>query len=74
MAPADVGLGGVGGIGLGFALLQLGFVQPRFQLLHRRGAVLVLRALVLAGDDDPRRDVGDADRAVGRVDVLPARA
>src|SRR5438445_7469348 len=74
VAPADVGLGGVGGASLGLALLQLGFVQPGLQLLHRRRAVLVLRTLVLASDDDPRRDMGDPDGAVGRVDVLPARA
>src|SRR5205814_7348199 len=74
VAPADVGLRGIGGAGFGFALLQLGLVQPRLQLLHRRRAVLVLRALILAGDDDTRRDVGHADRAVGRIDVLPASA
>ena len=74
VAPADFGLGGIGGVGLRFALLQLGLVQPRLQLLHRRGAVLVLGALVLAGDDDPGGNMGDPDRAVGRVDVLPACA
>ena len=74
MAPADVGLGGVGGVGLGLALLQLGLVEPRLELLHRLGPVLVLRALVLAGDDDAGREMGDAHRAVGGVDVLPAGA
>src|SRR5260370_30914373 len=34
--------------------------------------VLVLRALALALHDDARRQVGDADRAVGLVDVLAA--
>jgi hypothetical protein len=34
----------------------------------------VLRALGLAGHDDAGRDVGDADRRVGLVDVLAARA
>src|SRR5690348_5032289 len=74
MAPADVGLRGIGGAGFSLALLELGFVKPRLQLLERRSAVLVLRPLVLAGDDDPCRDVGDPDRAIGRVDVLPTRA
>src|SRR3712207_7994798 len=35
---------------------------------------ILLRALVLAGDDDPRRQVRDAHGRVGGVDVLPARA
>src|SRR3546814_13453973 len=43
-------------------------------LLHRLGAILVLAALVLLDDDQPGGDMGDADRAVGRVDMLPARA
>ena len=47
VAPADVGLGGIGLVGHGLALLQLGLVQPCFQLLHRLRAVLVLRAVVL---------------------------
>src|SRR5204863_4337082 len=34
--------------------------------------VLVLRALALALHDDAARLMGDADRAVGLVDVLPA--
>jgi len=34
----------------------------------------VLRPLVLAGDDDSGRDVGDANRGIGDVDVLAARA
>src|SRR5690606_30338948 len=42
--------------------------------VHRRGTVLVLAAVVLAGDDDPGRQVGDADRGVGSVDVLAAGA
>src|SRR5438105_4981434 len=52
VAPADVGLGGVSGVRFRLALLQLGLVETRFQLLHRRSAILVLRSLVLAGDDD----------------------
>jgi hypothetical protein len=37
-------------------------------------AVLVLRALVLALDHDAGRQVGDADRRIGLVDVLAAGA
>ena len=47
-------------VGLGLALLKLGFVQPRLQLLHRLGAILVLAALVLALDDDVGRHMRDA--------------
>ena len=55
-------------------LLRLVRLDPRGEDPHRRRAVLVLRALVLAVDLDARRLVRDAHRAVGRVDVLPARA
>ena len=56
------------------ALRLLGVAQPRSQQRHRARAVLVLRALVLALDDDARRQVRDADRRVGLVDVLAAGA
>ena len=46
----------------------------RFEHGHRLGAVAVLRAVVLALHDDPRRDVRDAHRRVGFVDVLAAGA
>ena len=55
-------------------LLQFVFVEARAQNAHRLLAVLVLRALVLAGDHDPGRDVRDAHGRVGRVDVLAALA
>lgn len=44
------------------------------QQAQRLGAVLVLRPLALARDDDARRHVRHPHRRVGRVDVLPARA
>ena len=44
------------------------------QHLHRGVAVAVLRALVLARDDDAGRQVRDADRRIGDVDVLAAGA
>src|SRR3954462_2818636 len=46
VAPADVGLRGIGRIGLRLPLLELGFVEPRLQLLQRRGAILVLGPLI----------------------------
>ena len=61
--------------GLG-ALLRahLGVVEARGQHRHRLGLVAVLRAVVLALDDDAGRNVGDAHRRVGLVDVLAAGA
>src|SRR6202020_2209799 len=47
----------------------LGQLGP--QDLHRLGLVLVLAALVLAGDHDAGRQVGQAHRGVRLVDVLP---
>src|SRR5579863_1944696 len=53
------------GLLLAAALKQLG-LQDR----HRGGAVLNLGPLVLAGDDDAGRQVGDPDRGVGGVNAL----
>ena len=74
MAPADIGLAGGLGRGGVFALLQFGFVETRAQHVPGGGAVLVLRAFVLAGDHNAGRDMGDAHGAVGGVDVLAAGA
>ena len=74
VAPADFGLGFIFARGFGFAALQFGFEQARFQHAHRGGAVLVLAAVILAGDDDAGGGVGDADGAVGGIDVLAAGA
>ena len=63
VAPADVRLGGGRGLRLLLALLQLRLVKPRFEHRPGGGAVLVLRALVLAGHDDVGRNVGDAHGA-----------
>src|SRR5690606_63315 len=57
---------------LRFALLPLEVEQLRLEHLHRTLAVLVLAALVLAGHDDAGREVRDAHRGVGLVDVLAA--
>jgi hypothetical protein len=56
------------------ALLLLDVVELRAQELHGHGLVLVLRLLLLAVHDEPRRDVVDAHGRVGRVDGLAARA
>ena len=74
VAPADVGLGRGACAGLGVTLLKFQLVEPGLELFHRLGAILVLASLVLALHHDVGRDVGDPDRAVGGVDVLPARA
>ena len=55
-------------------LAALAVEQPRRQHRHRLRAVAVLRAVVLALDDEPGRQVRDAHRGVGLVDVLAARA
>ena len=49
-------------------------VEARFQHGHRFGAVAVLRAVALALHDDAGGNVRDANRRVGFVDVLAARA
>src|SRR5258706_9386562 len=59
---------------LALALLDLQLVEPRLEDTQRNLAVLDLRALVLAGDDDARRLVAHAHRRVGLVDMLAALA
>ena len=49
-------------------------VKPGAQHLHRLGPVLVLAPLVLLLHDEAGRQMGNANRGIGRVDVLPARA
>src|SRR3989337_1814370 len=58
----------------GALLLPLEVVQPRTEDLQRLGFVLQLGLLVLARYDQPRGDVGDADRRVRRVHALAAVA
>src|SRR3954463_16035850 len=74
VAPADVGLGSGFGARLVLALLQLELVEAGAQHVPGGRPVLVLRALLLAGDDDAGRVVGDADGGIGGVDVVTARA
>ena len=62
-------------LGLGLLLLaDLTLEKSRAQDLERRLLVLQLRALVLAGDDDSRGQMRDADRGLGLVHVLSTRA
>src|SRR4029077_20165723 len=48
--------------------------QTRLEQGQRARAILVLAAFVLALDDDTARQMRDADRGVGLVDVLAAGA
>src|SRR5215813_15080109 len=58
-----------GQLGQLLALLLLGdLVEPRLENSHGRVAIAQLRALVLAGDDDPGRQMRDTHRRVGGID------
>ena len=59
---------------LGVAFLALRVVDLGTQERHGAGAVLVLRTLVLHEDNRGRRQMGDADRGFGLVDMLAAGA
>ena len=59
-------------LGLPLVILQLG--EPREEHAHRALLVAVLRALVLALDNEAGRKMGDAHRGVGLVDMLSAGA
>ena len=74
VAPADVGLGVLELLLLCHALAHLVLVQARAQHLPGLVAVAVLDAVVLALHDDAGRDVRQAHRRVGLVDVLAAGA
>ena len=62
------------GVHLGLLLLAAPLEQLGLEDVHRGRLVLDLRALVLAGDDDAGREVGEAHRGVGGVDALAAGA
>src|SRR5690606_10292174 len=72
IARADLAL--ARGRAFGVPPLAFRLVEAGAQHLHGLRLVLVLRLLVLLTDDDPGGNVGDADRAVRRVDRLPAGA
>src|SRR5258708_23717887 len=55
-------------------LLTLEVVEPGAQDRHGLGAISMLRTILLHHDNDTGRDVGDAYRGLGLVDVLPAGA
>src|SRR5262245_26683194 len=74
VAEVDLGLLAVGLLQLLVPRRLAELVELRLEHRHRRAPVLVLAALVLALHDDARRDVRDAHRGLGLVDVLPARA
>src|SRR5688572_5528868 len=58
----------------GFLLRHHAIEEARAQDLERLDLVLELRFLILALYFEPGRQMGDADRAVGRVDALAAGA
>ena len=68
----DIELGIFDLLGRGPLLLHFELVELRTQHAHGTFAVLVLRALVLATDDNSGGIVGDAYRRIRRIDVLPA--
>src|ERR1700730_11236383 len=72
--PADLPLGAGEGRHLRPPLLPLAFRPLRGQHTQGPRLVLDLAALVLAGDHDVGREMGEAHRRVGDVDVLAAGA
>src|SRR5438445_10516591 len=74
VAPADIGLAVFELLLRRLLLAHLVLVQARAQHLPGFVAVAVLRAVVLALHDDAGRDVREAHRRIGLVDVLAARA
>src|SRR6266851_193424 len=70
VAAANLALA-IGGTDRGLRL-PLHLIEPGTQHFEGARLVLVLRFLVLLDHDEPGREVGDADRAVGGVDRLPA--
>src|SRR5580692_9200466 len=73
-APSDLSLGAGHDRKLGYPFFARPLSEARSEDLHRPGLVLVLGTLVLAGDHETGRQVGDPHRRVGDVDMLAARA
>ena len=73
-SPRDVELTVFDGLRLGFLLFQLELEHSCTQDLHTDVLVFMLRSFVLTLDDDPGREMGNADRRIGRIHVLPAFA
>ena len=73
-AVARADLAAARGGARGIELLALMVVEPRAQHRHRLGAVAVLRAVLLHHHHDAGRQMRDADRRFGLVDVLAAGA
>ena len=74
MTPADFGLCSIFAARNFFTFAQFGFIQTRLQHAHSSCAVLVLAAVILAGDDDARGLVGNAHGRVRSVNMLPTSA
>src|SRR6185369_8865983 len=57
---------------LGIEALALALIEPGTQDLERLGLVLVLGFLILLGDHEAGRQMGNPNRAVGGIDRLSA--
>src|SRR5206468_3842712 len=68
---ADQGTALLGPFAMDLLLLHL--IEPAAEDAHGAFVILVLAALILALDLEPRRQVPDADGALRLVDVLAAR-
>src|SRR5262249_53828968 len=73
-AEIDIELGILGLARLLALPLELALVEARAKLLHGAIAILVLRALILALNDNSRRIMHDPHRRIGHIHVLAARA
>lgn len=74
VAPADFAFIAVEAFHFGAFFVLKFLEETRLQGFHGGGFIFVLRAFVLAGDDDVGGEVGDADCGFGFVDVLSATA
>ena len=74
MPPTDVGLAVLELLLLGLLLSQFELVQLGLEHRHRFSAVAMLRAIVLALDDDAGGEMRHPHRRIGLVDVLSAGA
>src|SRR5437588_324714 len=73
-AVAGADLAAARGGARGIEFLPLVVVKPRAQHRHRLGAIAMLRTVLLHHHHDAGRNMSEADRGFGLVDVLTASA